>query len=83
MLNNFRRSSSKDKTRESIINQQPQRTYEIPIIIRKNNNVIQKISTNYPISFEQEHSMNLIAELELKGLATEVEANFYKSLIMH
>jgi len=65
MLNDFRRRSSKEKIREA-----PQRKYDIPIIIRKNNNVIQKISTNYPISFEQEHSMNLIAELQLKGLAT-------------
>jgi hypothetical protein len=81
MLNNFRRGSSKEKTRE--VTQQPQRKYDIPIIIRKNNNVIQKISTNYPISFEQEHSMNLIAELELKGLATEAEASFYKSLVLH
>lgn len=82
MLSNFRRGSSKDKTREG---QQPAvpRKYDIPIIIRKNNNVIQKISTNYPISFEQEHSMNLIAELELKRLATEAEAAFYKSLVLH
>lgn len=62
--------------------QQP-RKYEIPIIVRKNNNIIQKISTNYPISFEQEHSMNLIAELELKGLATESEANLYKTLVLN
>ena len=29
------------------------RNSEIPIIVRRNNNVIQKISTSYPISPEQ------------------------------
>ena len=62
---------------------QDSRRYEIPIIVRKNNNVIQKISTNYPISFEQYYSMNLISELELKGLATEAEASFYKALVLN
>lgn len=59
------------------------RNSEIPIIVRRNNNVIQKISTSYPISPEQEHSIHLIAELELKGLISEAEAKFYKSLILY
>lgn len=42
--------------------------YEIPIIVRKYNNVVEKISTSYPLTLEQEQAINLILELELKGL---------------
>lgn len=44
------------------------RKHEIPIIVRKYNNVIEKISTSYPLSIQQEQAVNLISELELKGL---------------
>lgn len=56
--------------------------YEIPIIVRKYNNVVEKISTSYPLSREQEQAINLILELELKGLITEKEAGQFKSLIL-
>lgn len=51
VLNSFQKPSREVQNRNS----------EIPIIVRRNNNVIQKISTSYPISPEQEHSIHLIA----------------------
>ena len=56
--------------------------HEIPIIVRKYNNVIEKISTSYPLSIEQEQAVNLISELELKGLISEKDSGYYKSLII-
>lgn len=73
VLNSFQKPSREVQNRNS----------EIPIIVRRSNNVIQKISTSYPISPEQEHSIHLIAELELKGLVSETEAKFYKSLVLY
>lgn len=56
--------------------------YEIPIIVRKYNNVVEKISTSYPLTLEQERAINLILELELKGLISEKEAGKFKSLVL-
>ena len=50
--------------------------------MRKYNNVIEKISTSYPLSIEQEQAVNLISELELKGLISEKDSGYYKSLII-
>lgn len=44
--------------------------------------MIEKISTSYPLSQEQEQAINLILELELKGLITEKESGVYKSSIL-
>lgn len=55
---------------------------EIPIIVRKNNNVIEKISTSYPLNLQHEQALNLIMELELKGLISETEARDIKPLIL-
>ena len=50
--------------------------------MRKYNNVIEKISTSYPLNLQQEQAINLIMELELKGLISESDAQDYKSLIL-
>lgn len=50
--------------------------------MRKFNNVIEKISTSYPLNLQQEQAINLIMELELKGLISETDGRDYKSLIL-
>ena len=44
--------------------------------------MIEKISTSYPLNLQQEQAINLIMELELKGLISESDAQDYKSLIL-
>jgi hypothetical protein len=44
--------------------------------------VVEKISTSYPLTLEQEQAINLILELELKGLISEKEAGQVKSLVL-
>jgi hypothetical protein len=43
---------------------------EIPILVRKSTNVIEKVTTEHSLSAEQEQILNLLLELELKGLIT-------------
>ena len=50
--------------------------------MRKYNNVVEKISTSYPLTLEQEQAVNLLLELELKGLISEKEAGQFKSQVL-
>jgi hypothetical protein len=43
---------------------------------------VEKISTSYPLTLEQERAINLILEIELKGLISEKEAGKFKSLVL-
>lgn len=44
--------------------------------------MIEKISTSYPLTVQQEHALNLMMELELKGLISENDARVFKSYIL-
>lgn len=44
--------------------------------------MVEKISTSYPLTLEQEQAINLILEIELKGLLSEKEAGRFKSLVL-